>query len=309
VNTLSRRRRALLASLASCAAAIPAASLRAIEYPRQDIRIVISGTGDNSKRIGQVFQRQFPGARVISDLSAPFPKQRDLVFVAIGPAALSAVLSKNVEGAILSVFTSSQAYRTILDSAPRRDGHVTAIYAEPSPTDQMQLIASIFKRRVNVAVLNTEKTEHLVPTLRQAATIAGLSLEIKRVGAEDDLNRALNQVSQAAVILAIPDTDIYNVENIRNTLITSYRHNQGVIGFSVAMVKAGALATTYSNIEDIAVQVGELLDDFAGSGRLPAPQFPKYFRTTVNDSVARSLNLVVEDGTKEMARRPHARAS
>ena len=77
-----------------------------------------------------------------------------------------------------------------------------------------------------------------------------------------------------------------------------------MIGFSTALVKAGAAATTYSNIDDIAAQVDELRNEFTASGRLPDEQFAKYFGVAVNDNVARSLNLVIDDSVRQLSRRP-----
>jgi ABC-type uncharacterized transport system substrate-binding protein len=181
---------------------------------------------------------------------------------------------------------------------------VTAIYAEPSPFDQLRLVSSLYKRRVNVAVLVSDKNEHLLPALRLAASLANVDLTIEFVSREDNLNRILNRVSDSPVLLAIPDHAIYNPENIRTILLTSYRHNQSVVGFSTAFVKAGAVASTYSEIDDVITQLDEMIRQFETSGRLPPPQFPKYFNVSVNDNVARSLNLIVDDGTRKLTRKP-----
>jgi hypothetical protein len=39
-------------------------------------------------------------------------------------------------------------------------------------------------------------------------------------------------------------------------------------------------------------------------GELAPPQFPRYFRTIVNEGVARSLDLIVSDEVRSFARRP-----
>ncbi|HUP82311.1 MAG TPA: hypothetical protein VM260_27405, partial [Pirellula sp.] len=85
------------------------------------------------------------------------------------------------------------------------------------------------------------------------------------------------------------------------------RSNRALIGFSDSMVKAGALATTYSSTEDIVAQLNEMLVEFDASGRLPDAQFPKYFSVIVNDSVARSLNIPVDEETRSLSKKPPAR--
>ena len=90
-------------------------------------------------------------------------------------------------------------------------------------------------------------------------------------------------------------------------MLTTYRNGQAVVGFSAALVRAGALATTYSEVEEINAQLEELVNDYDGNGRLPEPQFPKYFRTLINEDVARSLNLVVDEIARNFAYRPGQR--
>jgi ABC-type uncharacterized transport system substrate-binding protein len=123
----------------------------------------------------------------------------------------------------------------------------------------------------------------------------------------EDLNRLLNQIAQTEVLLALPDSAVYNTENFRNILLSTYRHKQGVIGFSGDRVKAGALATTYSGIEDIDAQVAEIASAYVAGGELAPPQFPRYFRTIVNEGVARSLDVAVGPEVRGFANRPPAR--
>jgi ABC-type uncharacterized transport system substrate-binding protein len=100
---------------------------------------------------------------------------------------------------------------------------------------------------------------------------------------------------------------VYSAENFRNILLSTYRHNQSVIGFSADMVRAGALATTYSNIEHINAHVADIAHDFVLTGELGAPQFPRYFRTAINEGVARSLQVTVSDEARKFGREPIVR--
>jgi ABC-type uncharacterized transport system substrate-binding protein len=124
---------------------------------------------------------------------------------------------------------------------------------------------------------------------------------------DEDINRLLGQIAQTDVLLALPDSAVYTPENFRNILLATYRRKQGVIGFSADMVKAGALATTYSEVEDINAQVAEIVASYVSGGDLPAPQFPRYFHTIVNEGVARSLDVEVPDNVRNFARPVPAR--
>lgn len=278
------------------------------DLKKHDIIITVADDSDSTKRIVENLQKKFIAAEIITNINTITSTKKDVIYIAVGPTALRELLAKNLSSTTISVFTSSQAYRTILGNAPKyRNTKVTAVFAEPSPFDQLQLISALYKRRVSVATLISNKNTYLIPMLNRAASRTNINLVVERISDEDNINRILNSVANVPVILSLPDNTIYSVDNIRNILVTTYRHNQSVIGFSSSMVKAGALASAYSSIEDIVAQVDELINEFTVSWRLPEPQFPKYFSVTINDSVAKSLNLVVDDRVRALSRKPDTR--
>jgi ABC-type uncharacterized transport system substrate-binding protein len=269
-----------------------------------DVQITIADDNETTARIVEGLQKRFPASQVISD-SARFSKKKNALYVAVGPSALRTLLVQHLDGVIVSIFTSSQAYRAILDTLPdSQRTPVTAIYAEPAPTDQLRLISALYRKNIGVAVLVSDKNSYLLPTLHRSASLIGSVLKIEPVSEEDSLNSVLNRIANTRVLLAIPDNAIYNAETIRTILVTTYRRNQPVIGFSAEFVKAGALASTYSDIGDIVAQLDELFRDFDSSGKLPEPQFPKYFNVAINDHVARSLGLVVDESARRLSRKP-----
>jgi hypothetical protein len=229
-------------------------------------------------------------------------QRRRMVYIAIGPVALREVLARKTDAVVISAFTASQVWRaTVQEAAPARAAAMTAVYAEPAPADQLRLIALLYKRPVKIAAIVSRDAGFLKPVLRGAG-------EIEELGPNDSINRALEHIAQADVLLAMPDNGVYNTESIRNVLVSTYPHKQGVIGFSADMVKAGALASTYSDIEDIDAQIAEMVSAFIATGELAAPQFPRYFKTIVNEGVARSLDLDVGDDVRGFARKPPGHA-
>lgn len=230
-------------------------------------------------------------------------QRRRTLYVAIGPSALRDVAARRCDCVVVSAFTSSQVYRTIAARlAPAQAAAITAVYAEPAPADQLRLAALLYRRPVRVAALLGADTAFLKPALvLDKVTVLDAG---QGDNGGDDINDLLNRIAQTDVLLALPDAAIYNAENFRNILLSTYRHKQGVIGFSADMVKAGALGTTYSEVEDINTQVAEIAAAYVAGGQLPAPQFPHYFRTIVNEGVAKSLDVTVDDAARHFARRP-----
>lgn len=282
--------------LGACLAAL-AASAAASQAPAFEIV-----TGDDSEVTRQISDDL---ARRLRATLGPASTGHKTIYVAIGPEALRTVSARALDGVVISAFTSSRVWHAVTGAlAPARASSYTAVYAEPSPYDQLRLIGLLYKAPVSIAAILSQDTAYLRPILREAG---GAAVGVENFAAGDDLNKVLNRLAKTKVLLAMPDRSVYNTENIRNILLSTYRHNQGVIGFSADMVKAGALASTYSAVEDINAQVAEMAGNYINSGTLPAPQFPHYFQVIVNDGVARSLNVTVDEAVRKFARRPPAR--
>jgi hypothetical protein len=60
----------------------------------------------------------------------------------------------------------------------------------------------------------------------------------------------------------------------------------------------------------MAADLLDLLDGLPSSGSpLPEARYPKYWRVTINDNVARSLGLAVSDKVRALGARPAGRPS
>jgi hypothetical protein len=259
-------------------------------------------TGDDSAQTRRIADDLY---KRLVPLSASFrtelAQRRRMVYIAIGPVALRDVAHRKDDCVIISAFTSSHVWRAVVAGVtPARAAAITAVYAEPAPADQLRLIALLYRRPVRVAAIVGADTAYLKPMLRGSAEVAQLAQG-------DDINRVLNRIAPNDVLLAMPDGALYNAESIRNILLSTYRHKQGVIGFSADMVKAGALASTYSDIDDINAQVAEIATAFVATGELAPPQFPHYFSTIINDGVAHSLDVEVSAAARNFAHHAPAR--
>jgi len=282
-----------------------------VDLKNHDVKIVVADESDLTRHIVDGLQRSFPSAQVSrSDKSdnVQIPQKRKILYLAVGPSALRNLCSQGIEDPIVSTFTSSQAYHSIMENGcSKRVGPTTAIFADPAPENQLQLISLLFKKQVPVIAILGPKSSYIEPILRRAAAKTKSSLSIGYVVDGQNLDSVLNKLGGAKAILAIPDNTIYNAENIRDILVTTYRRNLAVVGFSANLVKAGALASVKSGIDDIVPQLDEQLADFDATGKIFDPQFPKYFSVIINEDVARSLNIIVDDGARKFGLSPKAK--
>lgn len=293
------RRRSLLGLFIAVALSAPR---RSIAAPPYELRVVV----------GPPSQQQAETLAALRDRFGPVPADEDplklrrpkpaTAYLALGAAALQAALANRLDAPVISLLASRQAFERITGQAAAA-ATATAIYAEPSPDQQMRLIASLYKRQVVVGVLMSQQSAALEPMLQQAASNNGLRLQAVHAEPGTRLTRSLNLLSSATVLLIQPDSTLYTQESLRELLESTYRRRQPVIGFSAPLVAAGTLASAYTDIGDTLVQLEPMLDQIA-LGRLPAPRYPAYWRVAVNDNVARSLDIVVDDETRRLGARP-----
>lgn len=106
-------------------------------------------------------------------------------------------------------------------------------------------------------------------------------------------------LEQSEVLLAVPDQQVFNRQNLQGILLTSYRREVPMIGFSPGYVRAGALAAVYSTPEQIATQAAHWIALLlAEPGRLlPPARHPEFYSVAVNHQVARSLGLRIPGET------------
>jgi len=121
--------------------------------------------------------------------------------------------------------------------------------------------------------------------------------DIEYISQESELIPQLKKtLENNGVLLVVPDALIFNRETAQPILLTTYRHQKPVFGYSLSYVKAGTLAAVSSTAKQIAKQAGELaVKAEQVSSLLPPPQAPRYFSITVNYQVARSLSLPILD--------------
>ena len=141
--------------------------------------------------------------------------------------------------------------------------------------------------------------------LAAAAMERKLRLSAQQVMGESDLAPALQKLlPDTDLLLALPDAAVFNAGTIQLILLSTYRHQRPLIGFSASYTRAGAILSLFSTPRQIGAQAADMLRAALASGRLPPPQYPREFQVAANPHVARSLGLSLdsEDGLLQRLR-------
>jgi len=294
---LARRRLLRAGTVAALGSLVHSMAAAAALAP--ELRVVTGEQGAATKEICDAILARFPAARIDDDARRLADRAGPGIFVTLGPAALQAALDAGAPGPVLALFISNAAYARLIAIAPKElhRGPVTGIFAEADPVHQLRVARALYKRHIAVAVFLSAGTAHLRPQIEDAARLNGVDLELSTLEPGVSVVRALGGVRDARALLMVPDGELYTSGSIRDLLEATYRRGLGVIGFSAALVRAGTLAAAYSTVEDVLAQAVTVHAELV-QGHAPAARYPLYWRTLVNDRVARSLDVVVTESDR-----------
>lgn len=217
------------------------------------------------------------------------------VIVAVGVQAMRAVAAWENTPPVLNVLVPRASYDKLLAETGRgrSRGQFSAIYLDQPLTRQLNLVQQVLPGKRRISVLLGPDSAFFLPRLRAAVARSGMEIFSEEVSREPQIIPALSRLLNAGdVLLALPDSIVFTRDTARSVLLTTYRHQKPLIGFSQGYVNAGALAAVFSTPAQIAQQSAELLRTLPpGRTVLPAPRYPAYFSVAVNRSVARALVL------------------
>ena len=168
---------------------------------------------------------------------------------------------------------------------------LTGIFTLPSIAVQLRVTARLLGRpgRILVPVLGDGAA---IEAELRASNPASFEIAVLRVAADENIARALARSDPFDAVVALPQPELYTPLAFRALLEATYRRGKPVIGFNDTSVAAGAVIAPYSAVDDLLDHFDELLPT-VGRAPAPPPTFPKYWRVSVNDNVARSLGIPV----------------
>lgn len=224
-----------------------------------------------------------------------FPQSQDnAVYVSIGKQALSTLLASKayLKQKIVAALISSRDYHIAVESA-RRKASITALFSDPSPYYQLELIQQL-QPDAKFAFIFDGQNKHLLKALSSHADKLGFPppyfVDREKFS---NLNNLLNDRALADVdfVLATPNPNLYKRENTKNIIFTLLSRKQALIGYSSGWVKSGGLATVYSAKDDIVRSLAEHLHLVSTTETLPAPQYPSFFKVELNKNIMKLLNF------------------
>ena len=257
-----------------------------------NVLLVLSDNKALYQDFAHTFQQNLPANIKTSVLqnAEDFNAQKTDLVVTVGVKAAERVAG-GTPAPVLAAMIPSNAYADLLT---KRHGLISAVFLDQPWERQIKLLRVALPERSKIGVLHSSDTPIDIASLRELVKGQSATLFVNPLRHDGDLFVALETVLEnSEVLLGVPDGVIYNSNNIRNILLSSYRRGIPLIGFSQGYVRAGALYALYSTPQQLAAQASDLCVLFAKTGKLPDAQYPSLYTISVNQEVARTLGIVI----------------
>jgi len=236
--------------------------------------------------------------RVYAEGLTPAALNDARLVVAVGVGAAEALAALPERPPVLAILVPRAWYlktgRARLGSGNRRN--LSAIYLDQPFERQALLIRLALPDVRRVGVLLSAEQSSVVNELDSALRAQGLSLVYATLTPDERLITPLEAVlTEADLLLALPDPLVFNRNTAQSLFLTSYRYRDPVLVYSRSLTRAGALLSLHSSPAQIGRQAAEWISSAmqGGTVRLPPPAYPSYFSVSINDQVARSLGFIL----------------
>ncbi|MBB4864400.1 hypothetical protein HNP46_003265 [Pseudomonas nitritireducens] len=278
------------------------ACLFALPAQARDILLVSSERSPALEDFAKALAERRPGDQVRlespEDLPPAAALDAETRLLLLGSGALNWRLASHDAPPALTLLVSRVEARQVMGE--RDVPHLSLLWSDPPPARQMRLALLLTPRPQRIGVLLGPTSEFLLDELRQAAGRLGVELVSELQTRAEDGRPLRELLGRSDLLLGLDDKQLYNAQTIKGILLSAYAENRPLIGPSAAFVKAGSLASSYSDQDDWLETLDTLLDE--PTEHWPRSLYPERFKVQSNRQVARSLGIDLP-GDADLARR------
>ena len=224
----------------------------------------------------------------------------DLI-ITIGSRAALRLSQQVTEVPVLNLFLPRAAYQQLENatSLPR-----AAIFLDQPIARQLALAHVLLPTAKTAGILRAGPPAAASEPINEPSLPFEFDLNIVNIKDGDAPAKAIRQViGPSDVIIATFDRTAYKPATTKWLLYLAFQQRKPIIGFSYALLKAGALASVFSTPEQIADHAVELTRDWLRTGTPPSGTFyPRYYQIGLNSPVAGRLGFA-PPSEKELANR------
>lgn len=233
-------------------------------------------------------QRQLLSANELRAQQKQAYEKADLI-VSFGANLAAELLASTHHPKLLVLF----ARRAELDPLVRRyPGRVSGVYLNQPYRRLLAAGRALKPDAVAGSLLGPSTAPWISTTLQQTANAHGAELRLLRMRIGDAPVKVFERLlEEVGLVVAIADPAIFNASNLQSLLLAAYQRDVPVVGYSQAMVDAGAVASVHSDPVLLGRQAASLALRMLSDADLPAAEYPRDYLLAINYQAARTLKL------------------
>lgn len=242
----------------------------------------------------EICRRDEPVAFVtIGDGAAARAAGNGELLIPLGSVATQYLADQPELGPTLFTLIPADTYQRLQACCLGADDHpVSAVFVDQPVDQQLRLTRALLPSARRVGVLLGPTSGQHAGEIRISAERLGLEIRMEVISDPQAIGVALRQILRGVdALLAVPDPMVFNSATVANILLASYRHGLPVIGYSEALMRSGAAAAVFADVDQLAETTALKVLAYFESRELPPPGFARDFSIGVNREVLRSLGL------------------
>lgn len=279
-------------------------------------RVVVVGAGESTvhrqffETFGGQLQQRLPEARVSFYELAGGPPQAEVaqqwsVMVPIGTLAARQVLQWGLAAPTLRavVPVQEQVQERTAAELPAPE-FASALYVDQPVARLVALVRVALPAVRNLVIALGPVSAPLAPAVRAACAANDITCVLVQCDTPAQLDEVLDVAAHnERVLLVPPDGTLVNSATAKTLILGAYSRRVALIGYSQALVKAGALMAVHSSPHQLGREAAEMVAGALATDppRLPPARFPGQYSVSVNYQVGRVLDISLP--TEEMLTR------
>lgn len=216
----------------------------------------------------------------------------NILFITVGSKAAELVTSMKLDAPVIHAMLPFSTYQNIYREHEDCSNH-TAIYIDQPIRRQLDLSEEVFPHLNTYGIFLGAVSEKRYLIEKKLYSLPIETIRTVFVKESKSLAWSLRSLSENAdMFIALNDPLVFNPNNAKWLLYMAYQERKPVIGFSQPYVSAGAAAAVYSTPSQLGKQTAEMVlkQQQKTTECLFKPQYPHYFKVSVNHAIIQSLS-------------------
>lgn len=269
-----------------------------LSYSQERILVVMSGQGeiyqDFYSTLKDKIHKKIAISHIsISDINNETLSYHDLI-ISIGYKSAKAISKYKIETPVVySLIPDDESLRSEVSCKKET---CYKIYINQPVNRYIKLFKVLFPDGKNLVFATTKENSKISRQVKTSSENLHVIYKEFLIQKNQNISQTfIRNLSNNDVLLALPNSDIYNVNSAKNILLSTYHANVPIIAYSKSFAKAGALISLYSSIDNVAKKTASTVNKIFNGVPLKLKEYyPDEFTIEINSAVARSLNINIE---------------